>query len=423
MSPKQIEDVVEQVVVRYLDSDDFNGLLWTAIAPKLPIEGPSMREALTELVKTGRISFRTASLDPNPGIKRGVDLPTEEEMQMANEVDLDHLTLYPTIQEMSGRPCRVNPRERPFTALLAQGHAQLDYCCFDLVVLEHYRNDPRYVCKASDVEGHIFKAHESSPLKEVDRIFLQTFGFAYDHEFNRAVAVYIRYLNDLTGEHQRIWQEKLLPRTDYKLHPDYFRMTLVGDFATHYPILDAFTLELHHINCMSELMGKPSLFRSTFRDQHKPKKFTFLIRPTSHEFNDFVLLLDKMMSDNINKEFFRGDISLEEDQTRKDGKIEVRQIGTIRLLEEWIKKRFVLSDPKPMDEAMQAFREVRKLRQCPAHAIEPDKFDQAFFRQQRDLIIRAYTAIRFVRLLFANHPIVKGYQVEEVLAAGRIRNF
>jgi hypothetical protein len=200
-------------------------------------------------------------------------------------------------------------------------------------------------------------------------------------------------------------------------------MTLVGDFATHYPILDAFTLELHHINRMCDLMGKPSFFRHTFRDQDKPKKFTFLIRPTSHEFNDFVLLLDKMMSDNINKDFFDGEVPFEEEIERADGKIEVRQIGTIRLLEEWIKKRVKLTDPKPMDEAIQAFKEVRRLRQSPAHAIEPNKFDQEFFRRQRGVIIRAYTAVRFLRLLLANHPAVRGYQVEPVLAEGKIRDY
>ena len=31
--------------------------------------------------------------------------------------------------------------------------------------MEYYRNEPRYVCKASDVEGHIFKA-----LHHINRI-------------------------------------------------------------------------------------------------------------------------------------------------------------------------------------------------------------------------------------------------------------
>ena len=212
VTPELIEQIVEQVVVRYLSSDDFNGQLWSALKPKLPADGPEMRAALKALVQTGRITFRTIDLDPNPGIKRSPDLPTEKEMQLADEVNLDHLTLYPTVKEMADRPCPIEPKERPFTAMLAQGHAQLDYCCFDLDVLEHYRNEPRYTCKASDVEGHIYISDEPSPLKESDQIFLQTFGFAYDDRFNRAVAVYIRYLSDLTGEHQRFWHGKLLPR-------------------------------------------------------------------------------------------------------------------------------------------------------------------------------------------------------------------
>jgi hypothetical protein len=75
MSPKQVKNVVEQVVANYLSSGDFNGQLWTALQPKLPTDLPRMRQTLKELVKTGRITFRTTSLDPNPGIKRAADLP------------------------------------------------------------------------------------------------------------------------------------------------------------------------------------------------------------------------------------------------------------------------------------------------------------------------------------------------------------
>lgn len=425
MSPNIINDIVEQVVMHYLTSDNFNGLLWSAIKQKVPNDGPDRRQVLKKLLSTGRITFRTSSLDPNPGIKRSPDLTTVEYLQLADQDSLEHLTLYPTIKEMSKRPCSIDIQQHPFMAMLAKGYSQMDYCCFDLTVLEHYRNDPRYYCKASDVEGHIYISHNRScqSLRQADRVFLQTFSFAYDADLNRTVAVYIRYLCDLTVEHQRIWHAKLIPHGRFILHPDYYQMSLLGQYPTHCPILDAFTLELYHINQMCKLMGKPPLFHKTFRDQEKPNKFTFLIRPTSYEFNEFILLLDKMMSDNINKEFFCDEIPMQEDVPRKDGKIEVRVIGTIRLLEEWISKSVRLGDPKPMKEAINAFKEIRKLRQNPAHVVEPDRFDQAYLHQQRNIIKRAYTAVRFLRLLFANHPAVTGYQVDVNLAEGRIRDF
>jgi len=66
------------------------------------------------------------------------------------------------------------------------------------------------------------------------------------------------------------------------------------------------------------------------------------------------------------------------------------------------------------------FKEIRKLRQRPAHGLDEDKFDQKYFQHQRELIIRAYTGVRTIRLLFTNHPKVKGYEVPEWLYLGQI---
>ena len=58
---------------------------------------------------------------------------------------------------------------------------------------------------------------------------------------------------------------------------------------------------------MATAMGCPSLFRHEY-DEHgekRPRKFGFIIRPTLEEFNSFVLLLDKMLSDDIHKDFFQ----------------------------------------------------------------------------------------------------------------------
>src|ERR1035437_4194694 len=82
------------------------------------------------------------------------------------------------------------------------------------------------------------------------------------------------------------------------------------------------------------------------------KAFTFLIRPTAQEFYNFVHLLDKALSDNINKKFFESDMPVEEDIHRADGKVEVRQIGTIRLLEQWLAEHWILQDPKQLQEAL-----------------------------------------------------------------------
>ena len=107
-------------------------------------------------------------------------------------------------------------------------------------------------------------------------------------------------------------------------------------------------------------MGRPKLFKEDYRS-NKPKGFEFLIRPTKKEFYSFAHLLDKMVSENINKEFFMDDIRRNHEEQKKDGKIIINPKGTITLLKEWI-NRIEFSDPKPKDEMIEIFGSVAILQ-------------------------------------------------------------
>ena len=425
MPSKVYDNLVKRVVNHYLKSKDFNGypLNVPGLDPLFPPD--QLRAFLRPLIASGRVIARYADWEINVFIKRLPDEPIEAQLKMLEASKLEYVVLYPTTKELKKIVKPNKYKGRPFSLMLALGVAQLDFRCFDLSVLEIYRNDPRYYYRVGDTEGMISISDEfyrSRQMAKSDQVLLQTFGFAYDDKMNRAVAVFIRYLHGLSPEHQQIWNAKLL-RRKFKLHPDYFTASVTGHWPTKIPIVSAFILELHHINKMCELIGKRPLFLHTFGDTKRPRGFTFLIRPTAKEFNDFILLLDRAMSDNINKKFFQGEISLEEEIPRKDGKVEVRQKGTIALLEEYIKFRWRSPDPTLEQEMIQTFRHVRKLRQQPAHAVTDDHFDQALFKEQRQLLIRAYKALRHIRLIFANHPNVAGYKVEELLFKGAIRDF
>ena len=80
------------------------------------------------------------------------------------------------------------------------------------------------------------------------------------------------------------------------------------------------------------------------------------------EFNNFILLFDKMLSDNISRDFFQKELSYEKEIERKDGKIQVQQKGTLQILDDWIRIFFRTHDWQPWEESMKALRKVRKLR-------------------------------------------------------------
>jgi hypothetical protein len=161
-------------------------------------------------------------------------------------------------------------------------------------------------------------------------------------------------------------------------------------------------------------MRRPNLFRQDFGQygENKPRRFTFLVRPALEKFNEFVLLLDKMLSDNLNKDFFRNDVATEVEEQRADGKIVVHSKGTLTILNDWLRKYFHPPDWKLWDRSFRCLREIRQFRQNPAHAVDENVFDQNYVEEQRELMIRAYSALRVLRSMFARHRSVKAARLQ-----------
>ncbi len=400
--------IIVEALDQYFDSGDFNGLPVRTIARKHGISAVELAPYLRALVEEGKIEIWFGNVHPNPHIKAFSWVTREQQIEFLDSVGLDdHTCVYPSRQVLEKDPRVGEYADRPYTYEIAKGAGQLDHRAFELSVLELYRNDPRYYYQTDGINGSIciddaFYNSEAVPSK--DRVLLKTFGFAYDSELNRFCASFVRYLARLSSEHQQIWRAKEVLGKQ-ALHPDYYRNNIIGEWGEKTSIFEAFTEELSIINKMCSLMGRPELFRKTFTD-NRPKGFSFLLRPTLAEFNAFVLLLDKMLSDNINAGFFVG-IEKEQEDVRPDGKIVVRQKGTLTMLEEWFERSFKTRDPEPIKFLFRTLRRVRKLRQKPAHAVDEDAFDQRYFREQRLLVMDSYNAVRTIRLALANHPSVR----------------
>jgi hypothetical protein len=418
------EQVLEEITEYYLKSGDFNGIPVIVLEKKLDSQWNFLKDIIKDLIHDDKVGAVFSDTDDNTHILRMGIEPKEIQISKLEKIDA-HTCLYPRPFHLDKVVDRSIYSSKPYILELALGNPQLSYRSFDLSILEYYRNDPRYYYSNDDINGHISIRDASGveQMLESDQVLLETFGFCYDENLNRAVAVFLRYLSDLSPEHQQIWKTKEL-KSSFKLHPDYYRNNVLGDWGERIPIFHAFVLEMWIINRMSTAMGRPPIFRNDYGEygENKPRKFEFLIRPTLEEFNHFVLLLDKMISDNINKEFFKNQVPYETEITRNDGKIVVQNKGTLQILDEWLRKYFRTSDWEPWDNAIKAFKKVRKLRQEPAHAINEDEFDQRYFKEQRELIIQAYDGIRTLRLFFANFPAVKAANINipDVLFEGKI---
>jgi hypothetical protein len=233
------------------------------------------------------------------------------------------------------------------------------------------------------------------------------------------IAVILSYLGGLSVEHQRYWSSFEIHERCF-LDPDYFRTNFEAEFSDRVSIFKAFIQELEEINKICSLISWPPLFKETFID-NPPTEFNWLTKPTAKEYSLFIHTLDKLLSENINKEFFSRWVPLQEELSRKDGKIKIVDKGTTRLLEEFIAKKWRFPDPKPAYEMIKTFKTIRKMRQEPAHKTIEDKYDFKYNQKQRDIMYQAYSAIRTLRLLLANHPKAKSsYVPPDWLQRGRI---
>ena len=143
---------------------------------------------------------------------------------------------------------------------------------------------------------------------------------------------------------------------EYSLHPDYYKSAILGDWGQGISLRDAFIEELKGINAMCAAIGWPPLFR--IAGEEPPPELAFLLRPTTSAFNEFVLALDKLMSENLNSTFFPDTIARHTERERPDSKIEVQQRGSLALLKDWLTTHIRTPDPKPLQEAVATFRRV-----------------------------------------------------------------
>jgi hypothetical protein len=415
--PIERTKLLERICEQYQQSGDFNGLALHT----LDTTDPSIHSCIVELIREGEVDLVRGDGHPNPHIKAFPAESIELQLEKIEREGLGTGCLYPSPTHLK-KLAIADSEPAPYTRALKLGEPQLSYRVFDLRVLEWYRNDPRFVVEIDDIHGRIHQRSETTDAAGTvlrDQLEFLEFGFAYDEQYNRAIAVFLRYLHDLPTDQQQYLSNYELPSI-YKLHPDFYRTQIIGDFPERISIYDAFLEEKRHINELSRLIGKPPLFNNDREEYKRPTGFGILIRPTKKEFGDFALMLDQLLSDDLNRDFFKDEIPTNEILTREDGTTITQAIGTITLLERWIRKYFKPNDPTAMDQLFQAIREVRKARQKPAHRTDNNTFDQKYIRHQRDLMLTAFDAVRTIRMILENHPKARGYEVPDWLREGRV---
>ena len=395
--------IESQVVSHYLASRDYNGLPLPRLASDLGAHRKSLVEVVVPLVKSGRVSlpwFRQT----NPYVKL-FDSPVEEQLRWFDERESRSVCLYPTAQSIADSIDLGTYDDRPFTKLMVLAYPKGLVVPFHLDVLESYQRDPRYEFRFSGRSGWIQMLDEyRDDLEESEKVDL-SFGLGYAEGGARVIVVYIYRLDRLSGKQQRIWKEFLV-EDQVKVSEDYVTATLDGQPVKVNSVYDAIVFEQVEINKLFELLELSPLFRETYEEQ-RPAQFSFFVKPTQGNYDEFVHLLDKMLSDNMNIKVLRGSIQHLERVEVGKGKGESGPKGSITMLEKWLSLRYPTAPP---DAIIKPLREVNKLRNKPAHKVVEDNYDKRFYARQDKLVWKVYEALRNLRCLLATDPSASSYE-------------
>jgi hypothetical protein len=435
---ERIENIVYDFFVA---SADFNGIPLRNISQKLNIEYEKSIDIIKELVKDDTVSIQSST---NPHIIGFQHYPIDsqthilEEAKKTNEIlhsfgeitisseDTEFpICLYPSKKYLQKNRNLAEFGNAFYTKQLALGEPHLKPIFFEIEVLDRYFNDPRFDFEFEDYSGQIsclYDENEKPIVREEDEVFLKTFGLGFDENGDRLAVVYLRYLKDLTPEHQVFWRSKE-KSGKCKMLEEYHQNTIQGDWTFSYSIFSGFLGEQKCINDLTELVFSKPIFRRTYEKENRPKEFTFFFAPTLKNYNDFILLLDKMISENINKDFFDGKVELFEYEKLEDGVVERKSKGTLQLFEEWLTKVFNVKGDGAVSDLFKPLKKIRRERQNPAHKINENQYDKQYIDKQKEIMNEAYSVFRNLRNIFHQHPKARNFEIPDWLENGHIKTF
>ena len=435
------QQILDRIFSFFTQSHDFNGILLTRLAGEIGIDYLDLIETVKQLVTNDEVSIQS---NTNPHIVSSGHYDIDTQLKVLDDAkqnvttilskisdtimissDSHAVCLYPSPKYLVEHRDVSEFSNRPFESQLALGQAQLKALFFEIDVLDRYYRDPRFRFQFEDYSGEIsyhVDENELPSVEEKDQVFLKTFGIGQDENGDRVAVVYLRYLKNLTPDHQNYWKSKECRRSAQMLK-EYHENTM-GMWSTSYSVFSAFLGEQKALNDLSTAISGAPLFKKTYDGEAQPKEFTFFFIPTSKNYQDFILLLDKMLSDNLNKDFFSVQgVELFEMKDIGNNMVERKEKGTLRLFEEWLLSSYNNVEEQLLKDLFKPLKNIRKERQTPAHKITDNVYDKSYTQKQLDTVQEAYFTLKYLRIIFQRHPKTRRVEIPIWLNEGDIKAF
>lgn len=320
-------------------------------------------------------------------------------------------------------------QEGPFNRMFDAKKDILKPVYFKIDVIERYFKDPKYLIDYSDYRGSIAlddSYFDSDNLDDYE--YIKDFGLAYSKisHFKRAIVIFADDLIKMPAKVQGYWFYYLIDKQkDYFPNEGFVKNLIYGEWVEDISIYQALLMELHFINKMCEAISITPMFREEYSydgssQNQRPIAYHNILMPTRENYYSFVNTLEKITTSNINiKTFLCSPSTIKKvDGTYIDESGTTRNKGSVMLLSEWLGLNIV-GNPNIQSYIIEPLKRLVKLRQTPAHKLYKNEYDETIWNDQNELIRNICKAIRYIRLLLANHPLSKAIVIPEYLYDGK----
>lgn len=304
-------------------------------------------------------------------------------------------------------------QNKPFTQLLSNGVFKYELLYFNVKVLKDFSEDPRYHISNFDDRQNISIKTEYDSSEEInsgEKIVLDNIGFGYDENDERVIAIFLKQLASLPAEMQQIFNARR-NNNDVYLDPTFIE-SINGIYSKDMSIFEAITYEIQKINEICESNNDGNLFEEDFKDE-RPELFKLILLPTKKEYTDFIQTFDKMIYDNVNKEFFKSKL----DKPWKT----IKPAGSKNLIEEWLKKLNVETDN--IEIITTSIDDIRKERNIPSHELHKNEYDAIYYKKQTTALIEIYKALKILINILIEHYSLQEYELEKWFIEDNIRTY
>lgn len=410
-------DLLNRITEYYLNSGDFNGIDNRALQPY-------NQDELVGLIIDESVQLISQYDDINMYINRLNSFPAIEK-QIENVRKNRRFAVYPSPKHLKTVEIQ---EEKPFSKMLAKGDCQLKVVYFSVGILENYVNDPRYKMLDNGYIGNIYVSDDCDPDDPIYSEYIQDYGIAYpttgDKMRDRAIGVFLRDLSRLNLQAQYKWAGFLLPdQESFKVNYGFLKNMILADWVEDVWVFDALLEEIKFINQLCENMQIPKLFSHEYdRWSQELIGYRIILLPTLKNYYDFVGALEKIFVHNLNYKTFQksGERIVPIERKNSDGSLK----GSLQMLEEWLSVNYYSHYPQGAElfkeRVSSVLREIRKIRQTPAHELYKNEYDKSLYKKQNQLVVSLYRAIVDIRYIFYAHPKNRGTEIPTILDEDKV---